>query len=105
MRLTILAILMPLLINALHAQVIEKTYDVPAARQAVAVDAEHFYVINNSSITRHRKRDGLLVNTWEDQDSLIHHLNSGIIINGRLYCINSNYPELPMVSSLEVFDP
>ncbi len=31
-------------------------------------------------------------------------MNSGIIIDGKLYCINSNFPEIPMASSLEVFD-
>jgi hypothetical protein len=38
-------------------------------------------------------------------DSLIHHFNSGIIIGGKLYVIHSNYPESPMASSLEIFDP
>lgn len=91
--------------NVLNSQVIVKTYDVPLARQAVAVDAEYFYVINNSSITKHLKSSGALIGLWQDKDSLIHHMNSGIIIDGKLYCINSNYPEIPMVSSLEVFDP
>jgi hypothetical protein len=88
-----------------HSQNIVRTYDVPSSKQGVAVDSRHFYVINNSSITKHRKTDGLLVRTWEDQDSLIHHLNSGIVINGKLYCINSNYPEIPMASSIEIFNP
>ena len=89
----------------LFSQSIIKSYHVPKADQAVAVDNKHFYVINNSSITKHLKCDGSLVASWEDGDSMIHHMNSGIIIDGKLYCINSNYPEVPMVSSLEVFDP
>ena len=84
---------------------IVKTYQVPSSRQAVAVDSTYFYVINNSSITKHRKRDGEKVSSWEDNDSLIHHLNSGIIIDGSLYAVNSNYPSTPMASSIEIFDP
>lgn len=88
-----------------NSQDIVKVYNVPSSKQAVAVDSKYFYVINNSSITKHQKSDGLLVDSWEDKDSLIHHMNSGIIIGNKLYCINSNYPEIPMASSLEIFNP
>ena len=91
--------------NIIQAQDITKVYTVPAARQGVAVDTDHFYVINNSTITKHDKKNGQLVASWEDKDSVLNHMNSGIIIEGKLYCINSSYPELPMASSLEVFDP
>jgi hypothetical protein len=40
-----------------------------------------------------------------DTDSVLNHLNSGIIIDGKLYACNSNYPESPMASSIEIFDP
>ncbi|HKK43071.1 MAG TPA: hypothetical protein VJ963_11725 [Bacteroidales bacterium] len=93
----------------LHSQpgipTIVKSYSVPSSKQAVAVDSAYFYVINNSSITKHQKRDGKLVSAWEDRDSLIHHLNSGIIIDGKLYTVNSNYPGSPMAGSVEIFDP
>ncbi len=81
-----------------------KTFDVKEAKQAVAVDAQHFYVINNSSITKHLKTDGKLVATWDGTSDGIVHLNSGVVIKGRLYCANSNYPEIPMTSSVEIFD-
>jgi len=100
-----LIILFLVFCNILRSQNIIRVYNVPSSRQGVAVGSDFFYVINNSSITRHLKSDGFLVDSWEDKDSLIHHLNSGIIIDGKLYCINSNYPEIPMASSLEVFDP
>ncbi len=85
--------------------IILRTYDVPSSRQGVAVDSLYFYVINNSSISKHQKGDGRMVELWEDEDSLIHHLNSGIIIDGKLYAVNSNYPDFPMASSIEIFDP
>ena len=109
MKRSLLYILLAFFCVALYSQagspIIVKTYQVPSSRQAVAVDSNYFYVINNSSITKHHKKDGKLVSTWEDKDSLIHHLNSGIIIDGRLYAVNSNYPQVPMASSIEIFDP
>lgn len=82
-----------------------KTFSVPNSRQGVALDKDFFYVINNNSITKHSKKSGDLIKTWIDKDSLIQHLNSGIIINNKLYSCNSNYPESPMASSIEIFDP
>lgn len=82
-----------------------KRYNVSEAQQGVAVDENHFYVINNHSIRKYTKSDGMEVASWEDTTGLIKHLNSGIIIDGTLYCTNSNYPNSPMASSLEMFDP
>ena len=36
---------------------------------------------------------------WPDQA-----LEQRLIVDGRLYCAHSNYPETPMVSSIEIFD-
>ncbi|MFC2081117.1 hypothetical protein ACFLR8_02790 [Bacteroidota bacterium] len=97
------------LCNLLFSQdergMIIRSYDVPSSKQGVAVDSLCFYVINNSSITKHHKSDGRMLKLWEDEDTLIHHLNSGIIIDGKLYTVNSNYPDFPMASSIEIFDP
>jgi hypothetical protein len=64
-----------------------RRYDVPEARQGVAVDEEFFYVMNNDNLTKHRKSDGALVKTWWDEDSLLHHLNSGIIRNEQVIVV------------------
>ncbi|MDX2068417.1 MAG: hypothetical protein SFV55_08315 [Haliscomenobacter sp.] len=72
------------------------------ATQAVAVDSLHFYAISNSQIVKYRKSNKDSVASWSGP---LKHLNSGIIINGKLYCVNSNYPEKPMASSVEIFDP
>lgn len=93
------------LLSQSNEAIIIRTYEVPFSRQGVAVDSSYFYVINNSSISKHQKLDGRLVDFWEDEDSLIHHMNSGIIIDEKLYTVNSNYPDFPMASSLEIFDP
>src|SRR5688500_10982329 len=82
-----------------------RRFEVSQAKQAVAVDKDYFYVINNSSISKHRKNDGKLMASWDGtQEGMLTHLNSGMVIEGKLYCAHSNYPEEPMASSVEVFD-
>jgi hypothetical protein len=81
-----------------------KRFDAPEANQAVAVDSAHFYAIGNSAIGKYDKTTGRRVAGWKDETGRISHLNSGIVVDGALYCAHSNYPETPMVSSLEVFE-
>ena len=81
-----------------------RSFQVTEAKQAVAVDADHFYVINNSTITKHTKSDGKQVAVWDGSKEGIKHLNSGVVIKGKMYCANTNYPEIPMASSIEIFD-
>jgi hypothetical protein len=86
-----------------QAQLIRE-YDAPNAQQAVAVDQQYFYAIGNQVISKHSKVDGKEVAVWQETEGIIKHLNSGIIINDTLYCANSNYPDSPMLSSIEMFD-
>ena len=75
------------------------------ATQGVAVDADHFYAIANRRIGKYDKRSGERVDEWVGAaDGPIIHLDSGIVRDGRLYCAHSNYPGVPMVSSIEIFD-
>ena len=74
------------------------------ARQGVAVDERYFYAISNRRIGKYDKQSGERVAGWEGPaDGPIIHLDSGIVLDGRLYCAHSNYPGVPMVSSIEVF--
>jgi hypothetical protein len=76
------------------------------ARQGVAVDRDFFYAIGNHELGRYRKDTGERVASWAGPDNgEIIHLNAGIIFNGQLYAVHSNYPGVPMLSSLEIFDP
>lgn len=77
-------------------------FSAPNATQAVAVDSLYFYAISNSRIVKHKKSDGTVVKEYKGP---FKHLNGGIIMDGKLLCANSNYPEVPMASSLEIFDP
>ncbi len=81
-----------------------RRYKAPEARQAVAVDRTHFYAITNSKIGKYEKATGKPVATWSDETGAIKHLNSGVVVKGKLYCSNSNYPEIPMQGSIEIFD-
>jgi hypothetical protein len=75
------------------------------ARQGVAVDQEHIYVIGTQIIGKYKKDTGELVARWEEtENGSIIHLDSGVIIEGKLYCAHSNYPTVPMTSSIEIWD-
>jgi hypothetical protein len=80
-------------------------FHAPEARQAVATDAEYFYVIGNRTVAKYDKQSGERVSRWEGpENGPIVHLNSGVVVDGRLYCGHSNYPSIPMTSSVEIWD-
>ena len=86
--------------------VLVRSHEAPAARQAVAADATYFYAIGNHEIDKHERASGRKVAEWKGEaDGPIRHLNSGVLIDGELLCAHSNYPEIPMTSSIERFDP
>lgn len=75
------------------------------ARQGVAVDAGYFYAVDNRRIGKYDRRTGARVGGWEDaQGGRFRHLDSGVVVDGRLYAAHSNYPDRPMVSSIEIWD-
>ena len=77
---------------------------VPEAHQAVAVDSTSFYAIASRSIARYEKGTDKQLAKWTaPADSPILHLNSGIVLDGRLYCANSNWPKKPLRNSVEIF--
>lgn len=78
---------------------------VPEAHQAVAVDETSFYAIANRTIARYEKRTSHPLANWSaPTGSAILHLNSGVVVDGRLYCANSNWPKTPLKNTVEVFD-
>ncbi len=82
-----------------------RSYRAQAARQAVAVDRDFFYAIDNRSIEKYSRSGGKLVGRWDAAGTTpIVHLNSGVVVGDRLYAAHSNYPSVPMVSSIEIFD-
>jgi len=82
-----------------------KRYSAPEARQAVAVDATCFYAIGNSSVAKYDKKSGVRLAGWEcPEGKPLIHLNSGVVVDGKLYCAHSNYPAVPLTGSVEIWD-
>jgi hypothetical protein len=80
-------------------------FPIEEARQAVGVDAEAFYAVDNTAIAKYDKKTGKLIARWEGgTDSGTIHLDSAVVVDGRLYAAHSNYPAWPMASSVEVWD-
>lgn len=82
-----------------------EVWSIEAANQGVGVDAEHFYAVDNQLIVKFSKETGEEVARWDGKGSPIRHLDSAALIDGLLYAANSNYPEWPMTSTIEVWDP
>jgi outer membrane protein assembly factor BamB len=80
-------------------------FRVKEARQGVGVDAGAFYAVDNTAIAKYDKRTGTLIAKWEGgKDSGAIHLDSAVVVDGKLYAAHSNYPGRPMVSSIEIWD-
>jgi hypothetical protein len=76
------------------------------ANQGVAVDAQHFYGIGNFLVGKYDKVTGERVAEWiGPRGGATIHLNGGLLQDGLLVLAHSNFPQLPMASSLEYFDP
>jgi hypothetical protein len=75
------------------------------ARQAAMADADHFYGIGNHVLVKHRKQDGARVAQWLGPvGGSIIHFNAGYVDGNELVLAHSNFPQLPMASSIEVHD-
>ena len=71
----------------------------------MGVDDRHFYAVDNQTIGKYDKKTGKLVKKWTgDRKGPILHLDSAMLMDGKLYAAHSNYPDWPMTSSLEIFD-
>lgn len=82
-----------------------REYKAPEARQGVAVDDKYVYAIVNTIIGKYDKATGELLARWTSpRQGPIRHINSCYAAAGKLWCANSNFPEVPMGSSVEVFD-
>jgi hypothetical protein len=73
------------------------------AVQGVAVDKDHFYTINTRGIGKYEKLTGKFIKELKMTTGPIIHLDGAIVIKDKLYCAHSNYPGIPMKSSIEIF--
>lgn len=82
-----------------------RRWQLAEARQAPAVDGGFVFAIDNRRIGKYDRSTGEKVAEWAGEaDGPIIHLNSGVVLEGMLYAAHSNYPALPMLSSIEIFD-
>ena len=83
-----------------------RRWKVRGANQGVAVNANHFYGIGNYVVGKYDKTTGERVAEWVGlRGGATVHLNGGLVQDGQLVLAHSNFPQLPMASSLEYFDP
>jgi mannose/cellobiose epimerase-like protein (N-acyl-D-glucosamine 2-epimerase family) len=75
------------------------------ALQGVAVDKDFLYAVTSKAIGKYNKHTGSKVGLWKAscKDNIIH-LDSGVIVNKMLYAGHSNFPGIPMKSSIEIWD-
>jgi hypothetical protein len=74
----------------------------PEAVQAAAANDAFVFAIANSVVAKYDRQTGVLVGRSTGDAT---HLNSGVFIDGRLYCAHSNYPAQPEHSEIKVLDP
>jgi hypothetical protein len=88
----------------IEAETVE-SWAVVAANQGVGVDDAHVYAVDNHTIVKLDKATGQEVGRWEGGgEGQILHLDSAVVLDGKLYAAHSNYPEWPMTSSVEIWD-
>lgn len=75
------------------------------AKQGIAADDRYIYVNANSEIGKYEKKSGRRVAVWKGDPAEFIHMNSCAIVARELVCAASNYPSVPMASSVEYFDP
>jgi len=79
-------------------------WPVRGANQGVAVDKDFFYGVGNFVIVKHRKDTGERTAEWIGlKGGPTIHLNGGYVSDGKLILSHSNFPQLPMASSLETY--
>lgn len=74
------------------------------ARQGVVADRDSIYAISNSEIGRYDRKTGQRTGHWQGDPEQFIHMNSCTIVAREMVCAASNFPEVPMASSVEWFD-
>lgn len=74
----------------------------PHATQAAAMDGKFVYAVSNTTVAKLDGKSGkeLALSTGEAA-----HLNSALVIEGKIYCAHSNFPRKPEQGDIRVLDP
>ena len=89
--------------NSIRFKTVQK-FQTKEAHQGVAVDQNYIYTINSRSIAKYSKRNGEFISEWKDTSNQIIHFDGAVVVEDKLYCAHSNYPGIPMTSSIEIFN-
>ncbi|WP_225199137.1 hypothetical protein [Gluconobacter oxydans] len=81
-----------------------RTLPAKEATQGVANDRQFLYAIQNSTIGKYDRQTGKRVGGWSGDPAIFIHINSCEVQGTELVCAMSDYPQLPMWSSVEWFD-
>ncbi len=81
-----------------------QTFQTKKAHQGIAVDKDYFFIINTKSVAKYNKKNGEFISEWKDTLNEIIHFDGGVVVDEKLYCAHSNYPGIPMTSSIEIFN-
>lgn len=81
-----------------------ETRTVPSkyATQAAAVDGRFIYAVASKEIAKIDRAEGKEVALSEGEAT---HLNSAIVMDGKVYCAHSNFPMKPEKGEVRVLDP
>lgn len=74
------------------------------AKQGIVADERFVFAVSNSEIGKYDRHTGHRVARWQGDPALFRHMNSCILKGPAIVCAASNYPEVPMASSVEWFD-
>lgn len=74
------------------------------ANQGVAIGESRFFAIDNNRIAAYDRETGARLAEWSGDPDMFVHLNSCVVEARQLVCAHSNYPDVPMASSVEWFD-
>lgn len=82
-----------------------RSFKAAEAVQGIAVDEQFVYAVTNRAVGKYEKYTGKLVGTWESPKELgLQHLNSGVVVDGKLYSAHSNWPSEPLKNSIQIWD-
>lgn len=81
-----------------------KRFSAPEAHQGVAAGERLVYAIDNSAIAAYDKTSAKRILQWRDDPATYPHINSCTVVGANLVCAASNYPDVPMASSVETFE-
>jgi hypothetical protein len=82
--------------------VLTTTLTAPEANQAACADERFVYAIDSKVIAKYDRASGQQIAVSSGE---AHHLNSGFLWQGKVYCAHSNYPRKPEKSEIMILDP